>query len=149
MTSKKKVWTIPAIRMKADHAHRIPLTERAMNVLKRLPRLDHKQRVFSVKVKGKPHSGMAMTMQLRRMKMEHITVHRFRSTFRELASEQTAFPHETCERALAHRTSDQAEAAYGRGDQLEKPRRLKKVWAAFCEPLQKSKGVPLHASETF
>jgi len=149
LTSKKKVWTIPAIRMKADHAHRIPLTERALNVLKRVPRLDYKQRAFSVKAKVKPHSDMAMTMQLRRMKMKHITVHRFRSTFRDLAAEQTAFPHETCERALAHRTSNQAEAAYGRGYQLGKRRRLKKVWAAFCEPAQKSKGLPLHASGTF
>jgi hypothetical protein len=54
---------------------------------------------------------MAMTMQLRRMKRDTITVHGFRSTFRDWASEQTSFPHETCEHALAHRISDKAEAA--------------------------------------
>jgi integrase len=77
---------------------------------------------------------MAMTMQLRRMKREDITVHGFRSTFRDWASEQTSFPHETCEHALAHRISDKAEAAYRRGDQFEKRRKLMEAWAAQCEP---------------
>jgi integrase len=83
---------------------------------------------------GKPLSGMAMTMQLRRMNRGDITVHGFRSTFRDWASEQTSFPHETCEHALAHRISDKAEAAYRRGDQFEKRRKLMEAWATFCEP---------------
>jgi integrase len=130
----KAVWTIPAVRMKAGHAHRIPLTERALDILRSLPRLEGSPHVFPGNARGKPLSGMAMTMQLRRMKREDITIHGFRSTFRDWASEQTSFPHETCEHALAHRISDKAEAAYRRGDQFEKRRKLMDAWAAFCEP---------------
>lgn len=142
---EKKVWTIPAIRMKAGHAHRIPLTERALEILKSLPKLDHNPHVFPGHAKGKPLSGMAMTMQLRRMKREDITVHGFRSTFRDWASEQTSFPHETCEHALAHRISDKAEAAYRRGDQFEKRRKLMEAWATWCEPKQGATVVPFRA----
>lgn len=129
----KKVWTIPAHRMKAGHAHRIPLTDRALDILKSLPKLEGNPHVFPGNARGKPLSGMAMTMQLRRMKREDITVHGFRSTFRDWASEQTSFPHETCEHALAHRISDKAEAAYRRGDQFEKRRKLMDVWAEYCD----------------
>lgn len=134
----KAIWTVPAVRMKAGHAHRIPLTERALDILKGLPRLDHNSHVFPGNAKGKPLSGMAMTMQLRRMKRGDITVHGFRSTFRDWASEQTSFPHETCEHALAHQISDKAEAAYRRGDQFEKRRALMEAWATFCEPRPQS-----------
>jgi integrase len=128
---EKAIWTIPAQRMKAGHAHRIPLTDRAVELLKSLPRVG--QHVFPGNAKGKPLSGMAMTMQLRRMNRGDITVHGFRSTFRDWASEQTSFPHETCEHALAHRISDKAEAAYRRGDQFEKRRKLMEAWAAWCD----------------
>lgn len=128
----KAVWTIPALRMKAGHEHRIPLTERAVQLLKSLPRLPHNEHVFPGYGRGKPLSGTAMTMQLRRMNRGDITVHGFRSTFRDWASEQTSFPHETCEHALAHRISDKAEAAYRRGDQFEKRRKLMEAWAFFC-----------------
>jgi integrase len=144
---EKKVWTIPAIRMKAGHAHRIPLTDRALDILRSLPRLDHNQHVFPGNAKGKPLSGMAMTMQLRRMKREEITVHGFRSTFRDWASEQTSFPHETCEHALAHRISDKAEAAYRRGDQFEKRRKLMEAWAIWCEPRPQDNVVTLRKTE--
>jgi integrase len=130
---ERKVWTIPANRMKAGHAHRIPLTDRALDILKSLPKLEGNPHVFPGNARGKPLSGMAMAMQLRRMKRENITVHGFRSTFRDWASEQTSFPHETCEHALAHRISDKAEAAYRRGDQFEKRRKLMEAWAAWCE----------------
>ncbi len=130
---EKKVWTIPAKRMKAGQEHRIPLTDRALDILKSLPKLDHNPNVFPGHAKSKPLSSMAMTMQLRRMKRENITVHGFRSTFRDWASEQTSFPHETCEHALAHRISDKAEAAYRRGDQFEKRRKLMEAWTAYCE----------------
>ena len=128
---EKAIWTIPAQRMKAGHAHRIPLTERALDILKSLPRVG--PHVFPGNAKGKPLSSMAMAMQLRRMKRGDITVHGFRSTFRDWASEQTSFPHETCEHALAHRISDKAEAAYRRGDQFEKRRKLMEAWAAWCD----------------
>jgi integrase len=93
--------------------------------------------------RGKPLSATAMTMQLRRMKRDEITVHGFRSSFRDWASEQTSFPHETCEHALAHRISDTAEAAYRRGDQFEKRRKRMKAWAMFCEPRKSAKIVQM------
>lgn len=127
----KKVWTIPAIRMKAGHAHRVPLSLRAVDLLAALPRQEGNPHVFPGNASAKPLSGMAMTMQLRRMKREDITVHGFRSSFRDWASEQTSFPHETCEHALAHRISDKAEAAYRRGDQFEKRRLLMETWAEY------------------
>lgn len=130
----KAMWTIPAKRMKAGHEHRIPLTARAVAILKSLPKLDHNPHVFTGNGIGKPLSSMAMAMLLRRMGRTGITVHGFRSTFRDWASEQTSFPHETSEHALAHRISDKAEAAYRRGDQFEKRRKLMEAWAAFCEP---------------
>jgi integrase len=132
----KAVWTIPATRMKAGHEHRIPLTGRAVEILKSLEPLKsiHNPHVFQGNAKGKALSNMAMTMLLKRMGQTEITVHGFRSTFRDWASEQTSFSHETCEHALAHRISDKAEAAYRRGDQFEKRRKLMESWAAFCEP---------------
>ena len=139
----KAIWTIPAIRMKAGHEHRIPLTGRAVAFLKSLHKLPHKDHVFPGNARSKPLSSMAMSMLLRRMGKSEITVHGFRSTFRDWASEQTSFPHETCEHALAHRISDKAEAAYRRGDQFEKRRKLMEAWASFCEPRKSAKVLPL------
>jgi integrase len=139
----KAIWTVPASRMKAGHEHRIPLTRRAVDLLKGLPQLPLNDHLFPGNGQGKPLSGMAMTMQLRRMNRSDITVHGFRSTFRDWASEQTSFPHETCEHALAHRISDKAEAAYRRGDQFEKRRKLMEAWAAFCTPIDASGVVQL------
>ena len=142
---KKAVWTIPAIRMKAGHEHRIPLTSRALDILDTLHKLrsEHNDHVFAGNAKGKPLSNMAMSMLLKRMGRNNITVHGFRSTFRDWASEQTSFPHETCEHALAHRISDKAEAAYRRGDQFEKRRKLMESWATFCQPNTSAKVVPM------
>ena len=90
--------------------------------------------VFPGTARGKPLSEMAMAMQLRRMKADDITVHGFRSTFRDWASETTSFPHEVCEQALAHAIGNKTEAAYRRGDLFEKRRKLMNAWAAYCEP---------------
>lgn len=142
---EKAIWTVPAIRMKAGLEHRIPLTKCAVELLKGLPRLPLNDHVFPGNGVGKPLSGMAMTMQLRRMNRGDITVHGFRSTFRDWASEQTSFPHETCEHALAHRISDKAEAAYRRGDQFEKRRKLMEAWTAFAEHQSSPKVVKIHS----
>ena len=130
----KGVWTISAKRMKAGHEHRIPLSSRALEILNVMAaaRSDHNQHVFPGIVRGKSLSNMAMAAVLKRMKRTDITVHGFRSTFRDWASEQTSFPHETCEHALAHRISDKAEAAYRRGDQFEKRRLLMHAWHSFA-----------------
>ncbi len=140
---KKAIWTVPAIRMKTGHEHRIPLTARAVEILESLHKIPHQTHVFPGNAHGKPLSSMAMAMLLRRMGRTEITVHGFRSSFRDWASEQTSFPHETCEHALAHRISDKAEAAYRRGDQFEKRRKLMDAWAAFCEPRQKANVIHL------
>lgn len=129
--------------MKAGHEHRIPLVPRALSILTSLHKLPHNEHVFPGNARAKALSAMAMTMQLRQMKRDDITVHGFRSTFRDWASEQTSFPHETCEHALAHRISDKAEAAYRRGDQFEKRRKLMEAWATFCEPRKGAKIVQI------
>lgn len=130
---QKAVWTIPAIRMKAGIEHRIPLTRRALAILRTLHGYKGSSFVFPGYKKDKPLSAMAMAMLLRRMNRKGITVHGFRSSFRDWASEQTSFPHETCEHALAHSISDKAEAAYRRGDQFDKRRKLMEAWEDFCE----------------
>ena len=132
---ERGIWTIPAALMKMEHTHRIPLSDGALGILKGLPRLSGNPYVFPGNVKGRPLSSSAMEMQLRRMKRKDITVHGFRSTFRDWASEQTSFPSETCEHALAHSISDKAEAAYRRGDQFEKRRLLMEAWAEFCDQI--------------
>jgi integrase len=85
---------------------------------------------------------MAMAMLLRRMKAE-ITVHGFRSSFRDWASETTGFPHEVCEMALAHTIANKAEAAYRRGDLFEKRGKLMEAWAGYCATPKEAKVVPL------
>ncbi len=128
---EKRIWIIPRERMKSGVAHRVPLCHRAIATLKSLPAVS--EYVFPNIKTGQPLSGMAMAMQLRRMGRQDITVHGFRSSFRDWASEQTSFSHETCEHALAHRISDKAEAAYRRGDQFEKRRKLMEAWMVHCE----------------
>ena len=140
---EKAVWTIPAARMKAGYEHRIPLTDRAVVILKSLHKLPHNDHVFPGNARAKPLSSKVMRMLLKRMGRDSITVHGFRSTFRDWASEQTSFPHETCEHALAHRISDKAEASYRRGDQFEKRRKLMEAWASYCDPRKSAKVLPL------
>ena len=136
---KKGIWTIPAARMKAGYEHRVPLASRALIILKSLEASRQGDYVLPGRTRGKPLSAMPMRMVLRRMKSNNITVHGFRSTFRDWASEQTSFSHETCEHALAHRISDKAEASYRRGDQFEKRRKLMEAWASYCEPRTSAK----------
>ncbi|MFC3175413.1 tyrosine-type recombinase/integrase [Novosphingobium bradum] len=129
------LWTIPAGRMKAGKEHRVPLSPRAMalvEIAKGLrTRAEPDAPVFP-SAKGKTLSGMAMAMLLRRMKLEAITVHGFRSTFRDWAAERTGFSHEVCEMALAHVIGNKAEAAYRRGDLFDKRRKLMEAWAAYA-----------------
>ena len=127
----KAIWTIPAERMKAKREHRVPLSDRAVAVLKRAKKLAAgSEFVFPGKSPDKSLSNMAFHMTLRRMN-ESQTVHGFRSTFRDWASERTNFSREVCEMALAHTIKGKAEAAYRRGDLLEKRRELMATWAAF------------------
>jgi integrase len=144
---EKAVWTIPAGRMKAGKEHRVPLSPRAVEILESLKPL-HSSWVFPG-TKGGKLSSMAMTMLLRRMKID-ATVHGFRSAFRDWAAECTGYAHEVCEMALAHVIGNKAEAAYRRGDLFEKRRRLMADWATFCafpaantsnvQPIRKAEG---------
>jgi integrase len=130
----KKLWTVPAARMKAGKEHRVPLSSRAVALLEaaKALRTPDGEFVFQGGKRAKPLSNMAMTAVLRRMDHGHVTVHGFRSTFRDWAAEQTNFPGEVVEMALAHAVSDKVEAAYRRGDLFEKRRRLMAEWTKYC-----------------
>jgi integrase len=128
----KKIWTVPANRMKAGREHRVPLSPRAVAILCQLEKLKAGEFVFPGQARNKPLSNMAMEMILRRMKIENATVHGFRSSFRDWAGNVSNFPREVVETALAHVIGDKAEQAYRRGDALEKRRRLMDRWAVYC-----------------
>ena len=131
----KKEWVIPAERIKGGREHRVPLSQRAVAILREMARgvnPKDKDFVFPGGKKGKPLSNMAMLTLLKRMKRSDLTVHGFRSTFRDWAAEQTAFPREVAERALAHVIKDKAEAAYQRRDLFDKRRKLMDAWAKLC-----------------
>ncbi|MDX8350265.1 integrase arm-type DNA-binding domain-containing protein [Cognatiyoonia sp. IB215446] len=123
-----KLWTIPAGRMKAGKEHRVPLSKAAIALLG--SKRGGNELIFESEAKhGKSISDMSMTAVLRRMKRDDITVHGFRSTFRDWAGETTGFPREVIEAALAHGIKDKAEAAYARSDLFEKRRKLMAAWA--------------------
>jgi integrase len=127
------LWTIPAKRMKAGREHRVPLSERAVEILQRAKLLAAGSAfVFPSRSPQKPLSNMVFLMALRRMKLL-VTAHGFRSAFRDWAAEQTSFPREVCEMALAHAISDRTEAAYRRGDLLERRRALMRDWEVFAQ----------------
>jgi integrase len=130
----KKIWTVPAHRMKAGREHRVPLSQRAIAILRQLEKLRSGDFVFAGQARNKQLSNMAMEMVLRRMKIEDATVHGFRSSFRDWAGNVTNFPREVVETALAHVIGDKAEQAYRRSDALEKRRKLMEAWGAYCEP---------------
>lgn len=129
-----KIWTIPANRMKAGRVHRVPLSDRAAAIVAKMCEAKVGDYVFPGSRTGKPLSGMAMEMLLRRMKIEGVTVHGFRSSFRDWSGNETAFPRDLAETALAHVIGDKAEQAYRRSDALERRRELMQAWAKYCEP---------------
>jgi integrase len=126
-----KVWVIPGSRMKARNEHRVPLSERAINILKALPREAGNPFLFIGGRKDRPLSNMAMLELLKGMR-RGLTVHGFRSTFRDWAAESTSYPNHVMEMALAHTVGNAVEAAYRRGDLFEKRRRLMGEWARYC-----------------
>jgi integrase len=128
-----RLWTIPAERMKADREHRVPLSNRAVDILKSLHH-HHGKRVFLNKAK-KPFNEGALLKLLRNM-VPGMTVHGFRSTFRDWAAERTAYPHDLAELCLAHKVGDATVQAYRRGDGLQKRIRLMQTWADFLDKPQ-------------
>ena len=138
-------WIIPASRMKAKKEHRVPLSPRAVEIVREM--LDQKGNyLFPGARTGKAMSNMAMLNLLERMGVA-VTVHGFRSSFRDWAAERTGFSHEVCEMALAHTIPNSAEAAYRRGDLFEKRRKLMEAWANYLDTLAAGadKVVPLRA----
>jgi integrase len=131
-----KVWTVPAVRMKAGREHRVPLSARAVEIVETMASLRKDGAVGSTYVfpgqkPGAPLSVMALDMLLRRLKVD-VTSHGFRSSFRDWCGEETAFPREIAEAALAHTVGDAVERAYRRGDALDKRRALMAAWEALC-----------------
>src|SRR5262249_25625488 len=130
-----KTWTVPASRTKAGKAQKVPLSDRALVILRTLPR--HGQRVFTL-------SNMAMLQLLRGMR-PGLTVHGFRSTFMDWCHERTNYPKVVIDMPVAHRVGDKVEAAYRRGDLFEKRRQLMNAWARYCssKPVAGGEVVPI------
>lgn len=128
-----QVWTIPAARMKMGKEHRVPLAKPAIEVLEKMKALGSASEfVFPGRKPGSQQSNMSCLAVLRRMGRTEIVVHGFRSTFRDWVAEKTAYAREVSEMALAHAITDSVEAAYRRGDLLEKRSALMSDWASFC-----------------
>ena len=130
---KAKIWTIPADRMKAGTEHRVPLTDRAMDILRLMEKSKSCDLIFPGQTRGQPLSDMSLSAVLKRAKLGHYTVHGFRSTFRDWAGETTDYPRELVEAALAHTIGSKVERAYRRGDALERRRVLMAAWAGFLD----------------
>jgi integrase len=128
---EKKEWIIPKTRMKAGKEHSVPLSDEAVNLLKKLPRFEDCEIVFP-SPRLKHFSDAVFSALLERMGRKDITAHGFRSSFRDWAGEISTFPKETIEAAMAHRLKDKAEAAYARGTLFEKRRLLMESWANYC-----------------
>ena len=129
------LWTIPAERMKARREHRVALSRRALAIVSELDKTRTSEFVFPGQKPKCPLSNMAMLMLLERMgRRGAITSHGFRSTFSDWASEVSPYSSELRETALAHTIGNKAEAAYRRGDALEKRRAMMESWAQWCEP---------------
>jgi integrase len=133
-----KVWSLPGERMKSGRPHRVPLCKRAIEILTIMAEAKTGSYVFPGAKRGTdgdnaPLSTMAFTMLLRRMKYDDVTVHGFRSAFRDWAGSATQFPREIAEEALAHVIGNDAERAYRRGDALDKRRKLMDAWANYCD----------------
>jgi integrase len=126
------VWTIPSSRIKAGKEHRIPLPAPAITLLEKLHQHRVGPYVFPGMKSGKPLSNMALLKLLGRMGWADITTHGFRSTFRDWAAEQTNFPREVAEMALAHAIENKVEAAYRRGGLFQKREKLMAAWALYC-----------------
>jgi integrase len=134
----QKLWIIPKERMKARRVHRVPLSKPGLRLLKQAARDRAGEFVFWFQKPNRALSNMAMLTLLRRMKRDDVVPHGLRSTFRTWAAESTNYPREVCEQALAHAIPSATEAAYQRGDLLERRRQLMEDWAKFLSQPSKT-----------
>jgi integrase len=135
---RSRMWVIPSERMKGWREHRVPLSERAVEILHTMRARRENDFVFAG-LRGGGLSNMSLLAMLRTMGRS-VTAHGFRSTFRDWAAEQTNFPREVAELALAHAIESKVEAAYRRGDLFEKRRRLMQAWSDFCAKTNRATG---------
>ena len=142
---EKRLWTIPADRMKAGKEHVVPLSDAAVALLEAMPRMKGSNYVFPAP-RGGAMSDMTLAAVLKRMGKAGVTVHGFRSSFRDWVAEETDHPGEVAEMALAHMIEDETEAAYRRGTLLAKRRRLMEDWAAYLAGVGAGNVVPLRAA---
>lgn len=126
-----RLWSCPEVRMKGGEEHRVPLTDEMLAIIEPLKAMKSEY-VFEGQKRHKPMSDMSMLMLLRRMQVEGVTVHGFRSTFRDWASEEAGAAWEVAEMSLSHRVGSNVERAYARSDLLEKRRKLMQEWSFFC-----------------
>ena len=142
----ERVWTVPAVRMKGHREHRVPLSDAALAVLTAMAKVRVGAFVFPGAQLNRPVSPGALQQVLERMKWDDVTVHGFRSTFRDWAADRTSFPSDIVEMALAHQVGSEVERAYRRSDLMAKRRQLMEAWAVYCSAVSPGEGevVPLH-----
>lgn len=134
---EEKVWVCPGERMKGGDEHIVPLTEEMISILLPLQSLNSEY-VFEGQKRNQPLSNMAMLMLLRRMKVEDATVHGFRSTFRDWASEVANAPREVAEMSLSHKVGSDVERAYARSNLLDRRRTLMEAWSRYITSVEKN-----------
>ena len=139
------VWIIPANRMKAGKEHRVPLCSRALELIEEMKAFKTNDFLFCGQTKAGGLSNAAMDKLLQKTMAKEYTVHGFRSTFRDWTAEQTNYPRDLCEMALAHTIKDKSEAAYRRGDMMEKRFNMMNDWLKYIEsPLPKGKVISIN-----
>ena len=127
-----RLWIIPGTRMKSGRSHTVPLSDRALEIVQEMRNAPVSDYIFPGQRPNRPLSNMSMSMLLRRMKIKNLTVHGFRSTFRDWAGDRTRYAREVAEAALSHSIGNVVERSYRRGDALEKRRSLMEAWTQYC-----------------
>ena len=138
------LWIIPSERMKSGRQHRVPLSMRTVEIINDMRSAKVSDYIYPGQKSNQPLSNMSMSMLLRRMGYNDVTVHGFRSTFRDWAGDCTPFSREVAEAALSHSIGDLVERSYRRKDALEKRRSLMEQWAGYCAGISSEKVVPLY-----
>jgi integrase len=139
------IWTVDGNRMKAGKEHRVPLSDAAVSILRKMEEGRFSSYVFPGQREGRPLTTDSFLRLMERMDYPDLTAHGFRSTFRDWAAEETNFARETAEAALAHTIGDKVEAAYRRGDLFDKRRKLMEAWATYCDLEPTGEVVPIGA----
>jgi integrase len=141
---EKKTWIVPASRIKAGREHRVPLSARCLEILKRAETLSTGDYVFPGRSENSGLSNMTLLMALERLGRDDITAHGFRSSFRDWAAEKTNISQAAVEAALAHVVRNKTEAAYFRSDLFDQRRKLMEIWSTFATTMP-AQLIRLHA----